>query len=83
VSESSSSSHTVATAWAELIAGLNAHSTLRDDTPRFSDYALGRFDPRVVIERLLAPEPTYFAHMDIVRAVENRCKSCRPFHPFR
>ncbi len=47
---------------------MRAASVLHDGSPRLAEYALDRFDPKIVIERLLAPEPTYFAHKDILFA---------------
>lgn len=47
---------------------LIAESTLSDNTPRLSEYGLGHFDPKIVIERLLTRERTYFALKDILFA---------------
>ena len=68
MSKAASWSQALAESWAEMLVGLEARSTLKPETPRLTDYAFGRFDPKVVIERLLEPEPSYFALKDILFA---------------
>ena len=68
MSKTPSPNHAVAVAWTEMVASLDGHSTLREGTPSLADYALGQFNPKAVIERLLDPEPPYFALKDILFA---------------
>jgi len=55
-------------AWTTLTEHLQAGSVLQEGSPRLAEYALDNFDPKVVIERLLDPKPTYFAHKNILFA---------------
>ncbi|WP_156633814.1 hypothetical protein [Methylobacterium sp. Leaf113] len=64
----SSRSRELAGTWRTMVAGLEARSSLKEETPRLSDYAFGHFNPKMVIERLLEPDPTYFALKDILFA---------------
>lgn len=58
----------VAAVWHELFAQMAATSILTGDAPPLTDYALGNFKPKPVLERLLDPRPSYFAHKDILFA---------------
>lgn len=58
----------VAAIWHELFAQIAAKSVLAPDALPLTDYALGNFNPKLVIERLLDPTPSYFAHKEILFA---------------
>lgn len=58
----------VAAVWQELFAQIAARTILSSDAVPLTTYALGSFKPKLVLERLLDPRPSYFAHKDILFA---------------
>ena len=55
-------------AWRDIYSQIAAGSVLTADAPPLISYALVNFRPELVLERLLDPRPSYFAHKDILFA---------------
>ncbi|MCJ2127570.1 hypothetical protein [Methylobacterium sp. E-045] len=54
--------------WRDVFAQIAASSILASDALPLTAYAFGKFNPKLVLERLLDPRPSYFAHKDILFA---------------
>ena len=80
MSDKASPNRAAAAAWIELRAQIDARSTMGRGSPHLTDYALDRFEPKTVMELLLDPEPTFFAHKDLLFSALSTWTICPSQH---